>query len=164
MNGSIVQISISRGGVPKLPVPEASAGPLGLDGDMCAHPQFHGGVNQALLLIGAEALDELREMGYSVYFGALGENITTKGLDRREMRLGQRYRLGGAMIELTRIRVPCDQITLYGGGIRKAVYDKDVKAGDASSPRWGLSGFYASVIQSGLIRTGDPVQLIEQTV
>jgi hypothetical protein len=38
VTGTIVQVNISRGGVPKLPVPQASVGPLGLDGDAFAHP------------------------------------------------------------------------------------------------------------------------------
>jgi MOSC domain-containing protein YiiM len=33
--------------------------------------------------------------------------------------------------------------------------------GDHTSPRWGLSGFYASVLQPGAIRPGDPIQLLE---
>ena len=70
MTGTIIQISISRGGVPKRPVPEGLLTPLGLDGDAHAHPEIHGGPRQAVLLITAEAIDELAARGYPVYYGA----------------------------------------------------------------------------------------------
>ena len=49
-------------------------------------------------------------------------------------------------------------------GIQKAVYDAQVKAGDPSSPRWALAGFYASVVQTGIVRRGDPISLLDQMV
>ena len=165
MFGKIAHINISRGGVPKHPIPEALVHPLGLEGDGHAHPHIHGGPNQALLLITAEAIEELRVQGFAVYPGALGENITTEGIDRRQMRSGQRYRLGDVIIELTQVRAPCHQLDGYGAGIQKAMYNKAaVKAGDASTPTWAISGFYASVVQSGTIRTGAPIVLLDQSV
>ncbi len=162
VSASIVQISVSKGGVPKRSVPEAEVTPLGLAGDVQAHPQIHGGPEQALLLITAEGIDELAAQGFPVFYGALGENLTTRGIDRRELRIGQRYRVGDAIIELTGVRGPCDALNLYGPGIQKAVYDQRAKAGDASSQRWGLSGFYARVVRTGAIRAGAPVQLLDQ--
>jgi MOSC domain-containing protein YiiM len=159
---SIVQLNVSRGGMPKRPVDSADVTPLGVTGDSHAHPQIHGGPRQAVLLITAEGIDELIALGFPLYFGALGENLTTRGLDRRAFRIGQRYRAGDALIELTKVRVPCDTLSAYGPGIQAAVYDRDVKAGDATSPRWGLSGFYASVIRPGRVRTGDPIALLDQ--
>ena len=87
MTGTIIQINISRGGVPKRPIPEGVITPLGLEGDLCAHPEIHGGPRQAVLLIAAETVDELIARGYPLYYGALGENLTTRGLDRRQLRL-----------------------------------------------------------------------------
>ena len=141
--------------MPKLPIAEASVTPLGIEGDLHAHPQIHGGPLKALLLITAEGIEELKAAGFPLYFGALGENITTSGLDRLVMRPGQRWRIGEVVVELTRLRVPCKTIQVYGAGIGAAIYD-----GDASSPRWGLSGFYASIVQPGQIRIGDPIVLI----
>ena len=89
--------------------------------------------------------------------GALGENLTTRGLDRRELRVGLRLRLGKAEIELTRLRAPCATLNVYGSGIQAAMYDAPAAAGDPASPRWGLSGFYASVIQGGHVRAGDKI-------
>jgi MOSC domain-containing protein YiiM len=162
VSASIIQINISRGGVPKRPIPEGNITTLGIDGDHQAHQEFHGGVQQALLLITSEGIDELIAQGFPLFAGALGENLTTRGLDRRALRLGQRYRTPNVIFELTKPRAPCDQLSVYGHGIQKAVYDAQIQAGDALSPRWGLSGFYASVIQPGTIRPGDPIVLLEE--
>jgi len=151
----ILQINISRGGVPKRAITEAVITPLGLDGDSWAHSHIHGGPKQAVLLITAESIDELIARGYPLYPGALGENLTTRGLDRRQLRIGQRLRAGAALVELTKVRVPCDTLDVYGPTIKQEIYDKRVKAGDAESPRWGLSGFYASVIEPGVVRVND---------
>ncbi len=146
--GSIVQINISRGGLPKRPIPEGDVTALGIVGDEHAHPQIHGGPRRALLLITAEGIEELKAMGYPLYPGALGENITTRGIDRNAMRPGQRYRVGEILIELTRLREPCYQLSPYGKGIQDAV-------------EGSLAGYYASVLRAGTIRVGDPVELIE---
>jgi MOSC domain-containing protein YiiM len=159
--GSVIQINTSRGGVPKLPVSEAVVTPLGIEGDLHNHPTIHGGPEKALLWITSEGLGELAAAGFPLYAGALGENLTTQGVDRRTLRIGQRWRIGEIVIKLTRIRTPCNTIAIYGRGIGEAVYDLDVKAGDALSPRWGLSGFYAAVLQPGPLRVGDAVALLD---
>ena|ERR1051326_3430710 len=157
MTGSILHINVSKGGVPKHPVAAAVVTSLGIDGDIHAHPDIHGGEEKALLLITAEGIDELKQAGFPLFYGALGENITTRGLDRRALRLGQRWRMGQVVVELTRMRGPCATIQVYGAGIGAAIYDRDVKAGDPSSPRWGLSGFYAAVLEPGTIRPGETI-------
>lgn len=164
MTGSIVQVNISPGGIPKRPVAEAEVTPEGILGDSWAHPEVHGGPNQALLLITSEGIEELIAQGYPLHPGALGENLTLAGLNRREMRVGQRYRVGEVLIELTKMRAPCATLNVYGPSIGQAVYDRQVKAGDASSPRWGLGGFYARVIHTGVIRPRDIIHLVDQVV
>ena len=136
---------------------------MGLEGDSCAHPGIHGGQLQAVLLICSESIEELAAKGFRVFSGALGENLTAAGLDRRQMRPGQRYRIGEAVIELTKPREPCSTLDIYGQ-IHKEIYDQAVSHGDPSSPRWGLAGFYASVVQPGLIRQGDIIALLDQIV
>jgi MOSC domain-containing protein YiiM len=161
---SILQINISPGGVPKRPIPRASVTTLGIQGDLHAHPAIHGGPSKALLLITSEGLEELSVSGFSLYPGALGENITTRGLDRRELRIGQRWRIGQIVVELTKVRVPCATIQIYGAHLPEAIYDQKVKAGDAASTRWGLSGFYASIVKPGPIWVGDPIALLGEAV
>lgn len=162
MTGSIVQLNISRGGVPKVPLLFATVRTLGIDGDHQAHPQFHGGPRQALLLISSEIIDQLKAEGFPLFYGALGENITTRGINFRDLRVGQQFRLGPEVwIEITKVRQPCKQLDPYGEGkIQKAIYDKQVKDGDPSSSKWGMSGFYASIVREGTLRPGDAITLI----
>ena len=112
-----------------------------------------------MLLITAEAIAELAGRGFPVYYGALGENLTTDGIDRRLLRAGQRFRVGSAVIELTKVRGPCATLDIYGPEIKCAIYDAQVKAGDITSPRWAMSGFYAAVVQPGIIRANDIITL-----
>jgi MOSC domain-containing protein YiiM len=164
VTGEIIQINISPGGIPKRSIPEAVVTAEGIRGDRWAHPDIHGGPRQALLLITSEGIEELIAQGHPLFHGALGENLTIHGIDRRQMRLGQRYRVGEVFIELTKSRGPCSTLDVYGPGIQRAIYDAQVKAGDPSSPRWGLSGFYAQVLKGGAIRQHDIISLVDQVV
>lgn len=164
IRGSVLQVSISRGGIPKRAIPEGDLDPLGIAGDDYAHPQIHGGPQQAVLLISSEAIAQLCAQGYPLYPGALGENLTTVGIDRTQWRCGQRWRVGQAIVEFTKVRAPCSQLSVYGPGIQHALYDAQVAAGDPWSPRWALGGIYASIVQPGMVRPGDPISLLDQMV
>lgn len=155
-----MQVNVSRGGIPKLPIPSGEMTETGIVGDAWRFP-FHGGRRKAILLITLEGLEELIARGFALYPGALGENITTRGLDRRELRTGQRLRIGNATVELTQIRTPCATLNVYGASIQAAIYDARVQQHDPQSERWGLSGFYASVIQPGSVRPGDAIAVLE---
>jgi MOSC domain-containing protein YiiM len=159
VTGRVVQINVSRGGIPKRSIPEGIITPLGFEGDLCAHPQFHGGADQAVLLIAAEVIDELTARGYPLFYGALGENLTTLGFDWRRLRIGDRLRAGGATLEISKVRVPCTTLDVYGRAIMREIYDKQVEAGDPESPRWGMSGFYTRVIEPGPVRVNDAILL-----
>ena len=109
----------------------------GIDGDAWRFP-FHGGRRQAILLITIEGIEELIAQGFPLFAGALGENLTTRGLDRRALRFGQRLRAGGTEIELTRMRTPCATLNVYGSGIQAAMFDAAVQAGDPGVAAVGL--------------------------
>lgn len=156
MTGTVLQVNVSQGGIPKREIPSGELTPSGMTGDSWRY-RFHGGPKQAVLLITIEGIRELVAQGFPLYPGALGENLTTQGLDRRALRFGQRLRLGGATIELTKMRQPCATLDVYGPGIQAAMYDARVVKGDHTSPLWGLSGFYASVVEPGTVRPGDLV-------
>ncbi len=164
MNGTIASVNISRGGLPKHPIAEGFLTPLGIEGDLQAHPRFHGGPRKAALLICSEAIEQLAAKGYPVFHGALGENLTIRGIDRTQLRSGQRFRAGQAVIELTAIRGPCSSLDIYGPEIKSEIYDDEVKAGRTASPKWAMSGFYAAVVQTGAIRTGDIIALLDFVV
>jgi MOSC domain-containing protein YiiM len=164
MTGSIIQINISPGGIPKRPIPEATVTAEGILGDRWAHSDIHGGPGQALLLITSEGIEELIAQGFPLFYGALGENLTIAGLDRCQMRVGQRYRVGEVFVELTKLRGPCTALDVYGPALKQAIYDAQVKSGDPSTPRWGLSGFYARVLKTGTLRPQDIIELVDQVV
>ena len=157
----VVQVNVSPGGIPKVGIPSAEVTETGIAGDAWRYA-FHGGRRQAILLMTIEGIDELVSRGFALFPGALGENLTTRGLDRRLLRPGQRFQVGGAAIQLTRVRAPCTTLDVYGSRIQAAMYDARVQAGDAESPRWGLSGFYASVVQPGVVQPGDTVTLLDE--
>jgi MOSC domain-containing protein YiiM len=103
--------------------------------------------------------------GFPIFYGALGENLTVRGIEARWLRSGQRWRTGHAVIELTTLRVPCSSLTVYdlpNRILRSAIWDDSLKTGNTSSPLWGVAGFYASVVQEGEVRPGDPFALLEQ--
>jgi len=155
MPGTIIQVNVSPGGLPKRPIPQGRIVLEGLEGDAHAHPQVHGGARKAVLLIAAEVVDELAARGYPVFYGALGENLTMRGLDVRGLRIGDRLRAGGATLEITGLRVPCSQLDVYGESLKGDLYDARVQAGDTSSPCWGRGGFYSSVVEAGAVAPGD---------
>jgi MOSC domain-containing protein YiiM len=107
-------------------------------------------------------VDELSARGYPLFYGAMGENLTTRGIDIRRIRIGDQIRVGGAQLEITQPRGPCTALDVYGESLKQEIYDLKVQRGDFSSPRWGMSGFYASVTAAGPVRVGDAVSLLSQ--
>ena len=164
MQGTIIQVSASSGGVPKYAVGSALATVQGLEGDRQNHPQIHGGPFQALLLVSAENLDFLRDNHWPLFPGALGENLTIRGLDFKQIRIGQRFHAGDAILKITKIRQPCYQLDIYGKGIQRVLYDASIYQGEVTSALYGFSGFYASVEREGFIRTNDTIELLDQAV
>ncbi|MBZ5724150.1 MAG: MOSC domain-containing protein [Acidobacteriia bacterium] len=162
MQGTIVQVNISAGGLPKRAMREGWITPLGLEGDRHAHPEIHGGLRKAILLISSEVVEELTARGYPLFYGAMGENLTTRGIDVRNLRIGDRLRAGGALLEITQPRGPCTALDIYGESIKQEIYDIGVRALDHTSPRWGMSGFYASVVEPGPVGPGDVVAVVSQ--
>src|SRR5579872_3571667 len=135
MQGTIVQVNVSLGGLPKRPISEGLITPLGIRGDLQAHPAIHGGPRKAVLLIAAEVVDELAARGYPIFYGALGENLTTRGIPVCDLRVGDQVRAGTALLEITGPRGPCSALRIYGESIKQEIYDAQVKARDAASPR-----------------------------
>jgi MOSC domain-containing protein YiiM len=160
MQGTIVQVSISLGGLPKRAISGGLITPLGLEGDLHAHPAIHGGPLKAILLVSSEVIDDLIARGYPLFPGALGENLTTRGITIRDIRIGDRLRAGGATLEITAPRGPCTGLDAYGESLKEEISDERVRALDYTSPRWGMSGFYASVVEPGAVRPNDIIAVV----
>ena len=105
-------------------------------------------------LIHAELFDELEAQGFDVAAGAMGENITTRGIDLLGLPTGARLLIGkSAVIEVTGLRNPCVQIDRFRKGLMKAVLGKDE---DGNLIR--KSGIMGIVLEGGDIRPGDAVR------
>ncbi len=75
-------------------------------------------------LIHGELLDELAEHGYVLAPGALGENVTTRGLDLLDLAQDTRLRIGETVIRVTGLRNPCRQIDEFMPGLLKHMVQK----------------------------------------
>ncbi len=78
----------------------------------------------------------------------------------RDIRIGDRLRAGGATLEITEPRGPCSALDVYGESLKDEIYDDRVRALDHTSPRWGMSGFYASVVAPGPVRPDDIIAVV----
>ncbi|HWS70646.1 MAG TPA: MOSC domain-containing protein [Thermoanaerobaculia bacterium] len=104
-------------------------------------------------LMHEELFDELREAGFTVRAGDLGENVTTRGLDLLSLPAGTRLRLGNeAVVELTGLRNPCVQIDRFQQGLMAAVIGRDAEG----RPRY-RAGVMSIVIAGGVVRPGDTI-------
>src|SRR5438094_187218 len=66
MDGRVLHVNVSPGGVPKLPVERAWVGELGLDGDRHRHDTVHGGPHRAVALLGIEAIERVQAEGHQI--------------------------------------------------------------------------------------------------
>lgn len=106
-------------------------------------------------LLPEELFIELRDQGFFLRPGEMGENITTRGLDLLHLPAGTRLGLGPeAVVELTGLRNPCSQIDRFRPGLLKAVLDRD-HAGQLIRK----AGVMAVVRQGGPIRPGDRISV-----
>ncbi|MFJ1973210.1 MOSC domain-containing protein [Streptomyces sp. NPDC087903] len=141
------------------PVRVAAPGPKGigrsgLAGDTVSDTRHHGGDDQAVYAVAREDLDDWeRELGRPLASGSFGDNLTTAGLDVSGALIGERWRIGSAVVlEVTCGRIPCRTFQ-----------------GHLDEPRWvkrftrkGAPGAYLRVIQPGEIGAGDPVEIVHR--
>jgi len=106
-------------------------------------------------LMHAELLDHLTDLGYDVVPGALGENVTTRGVDLLALPVGAVLHLGAvARVEITGLRNPCVQIDRYRRGLLKEVLRT---SDDGSVVR--LAGVMGVVLAGGDVSVGDPLRV-----
>jgi hypothetical protein len=106
-------------------------------------------------LIHGELHDELREMGFVVHPGEMGENITTRGVDLLALPTGTHLRLGGdAVVEITGLRNPCVQLDRFQPGLMQACLGRDADGGLVRK-----AGVMGIVIAGGDVRPGDGIAI-----
>ena len=104
-------------------------------------------------LIHAELFEELRDRGFGVRAGVMGENITTRGIDLLSLPTGTRLHLGArAVIEVTGLRNPCDQLNGIQPGLMAAVLDRD-----SAGKLVRKAGVMSVVLVGGEVRARDAI-------
>lgn len=149
----IVQINVSAGGVPKLPIGRVMVDELGIAGDQHRNLKHHGGPARALCLYASEIIEALRAEGHPIVAGGAGENLTTRGLDWSRLARGRKLAIGEVLAELTDWATPCRNIAgcFERGAFRRTSHELH--------PGWSRA--YARVLRGGVITVGDPLALLE---
>ena len=125
---------------------------INIDGDDQADRLAHGGEHRAVFVYQIDSYHYWeRELGRDDFsYGQFGENFTVEGLADAEVCIGDRYRIGEAVFEVTQPRVTC-----YRVGIRM---------NDPAMPTLLVAhhrpGFYFRVLEEGLVRAGDEIEKV----
>lgn len=154
MTGRIHQITISPGGVPKLPVDHAEVGLRGIIGDDHTDKVHHGHPDQALCVWSLEVIEALQAEGHPIGPGYAGENITVAGLDWTLVVPGVTLLIGDSVVApVTAPAAPCSTNAEWflERNFRRMSHERH--------PGW--SRMYTSVTTGGSIRVGDPVRVVE---
>lgn len=129
---------------------------LGIEGDGQADLKHHGGELKAVYAYAAEHYPHWRvELpGIELPWGAFGENLSTqgRGLLETEVRIGDRYRVGEALLRVTQPREPCHKLVLRLG-------DPSIVKRFLKSLR---SGIYFAVEEPGYLGEGDAIELVDR--
>jgi len=144
----------ARTAIDKRPVTgRVNVGALGLAGDEFADKANHGGHEQAVYAYAREDLDWwVERLGYELRNGQFGENITTAGLDITGALIGETWRIGTAVVQVTSPRIPC--ITFQSW---------------LHEPHWvkrfavaGRPGAYLRVLAGGAVAAGDEAKVLDR--
>jgi len=122
---------------------------LNIDGDGQGDLAGHGGEHRAVLVYQQDSYRHWqRQLGRSDFtFGQFGENFTVDGLSDAEVCIGDQYRIGDALFEVTQPRVTC-----YRAGIRMNAPEIA-----ALLVKHGRPGFYLRVLEEGNVQAGDEI-------
>jgi MOSC domain-containing protein YiiM len=147
MAATLVQVNVSNGGMPKLPLLVARVTEDGVEGDWQKNRKYHGGPDRAICLYSEELYAALREHRVDVHNGDVGENFTTRGLDLQSLAKADRLRVGEqCVIQITAVRVPCRQLKKWYADLPKLIE--------------GRSGWVARVLEGGEVKPGDRIEVL----
>jgi len=122
---------------------------LNIDGDGQGDLAGHGGEHRAVFVYQIDSYryweSELGRNGFT--YGQFGENFTVEGLPDREVCIGDRYRIGGALFEVTQPRVTCYRVGIRMNEPRMA----------ALLTSHGRPGFYLRVLEEGEVEAGNEI-------
>jgi MOSC domain-containing protein YiiM len=126
---------------------------LNLDGDGQADLTVHGGEDKAVYVYPVEHYDYWREKlrRNDLSFGQFGENFTVAGMLENQIHIGDIFRIGGAMVQVTQPRVPCYKLAIK---MQMPQFPKLFMAA-------GRTGFYLRVLEEGEVGAGDVIERID---
>ena len=125
---------------------------LNLDGDSQADLRVHGGPDKAVYAYDLAGYAHWRqELRLELPFGQFGENLTVEGMPETEVRIGDSYRIGTALLQVSQPRSPCFKLAMKME--RPQFLGEFLKS--------GRTGFYLRVIEEGEIGAGDSIALVE---
>lgn len=128
-------------------------GRLGLDGDRQADPRVHGGPDKAVYAYDFGGYAHFREiLGRELPNGWLGENLTVEGMPESEVRLGDVYRAGESLLQVTTPRSPCFKLAMRMEMPRFPAMFLDS----------GRTSFYLRVLEEGVLAAGDGIELVSR--
>lgn len=141
-------------GIAKQPAESAvMVGPAGLEGDEQGDLRHHGGADKAVHAYAASNLAwwaaELPDAAKHFVPGAFGENFVVEGADEADICLGDRWNVGGVLLEVSQGRQPCWRLNLR---FEQADMARRVQ-------RSGRTGWYFRVLQPGPVTAGDQATL-----
>lgn len=115
--------------------------------------RYHGGVDKACYLYSADHYSfwQKEYPDVSLQWGMFGENLTVKGLDEATIRIGDKFKIGTAIVQVTQPRQPCFKL-----GIR--FENPEVVSDFWSRP---YPGVYVRVLEEGEARVGDQITRVE---
>ena len=124
-----------------------------VDGDRQADLRVHGGPDKAVYAYAAEDTAWWADrLGRTLEPGAFGENLTVEGVDVTGARIGERWRIGTAELEVSQPRLPCAKLGLRFGDGRMVRHFAEA----------GRPGAYLRVVAEGEIGAGDEVEMLER--
>lgn len=138
----------------RAPGPKLSGLGSGLVGDFIGDTANHGGDDQAVYAYDRENLDLWEQrLGRELPDGFFGENLTTRGIDVNDARLGERWRIGDQLVlQVTSPRIPC---STFRGWVGEQGWLKIFT--EAARP-----GAYFRVITPGTVGAGDPITVVRR--
>lgn len=140
-------------GIEKQRVQEVYLSSQGFEGDDVADKKHHGGPDRAVCLYPAEHYIQWeQELGKTLPIAAFGENLTVTNMLEADVCIGDIYKIGDAVIQITQGRIPCSTIDRYteANTLLKRLIET------------GYTGFLARVLEEGTICADSTIELVEK--
>jgi MOSC domain-containing protein YiiM len=123
----------------------------GVVGDRVIDTNVHGGYEQAVYAYAREDAQWWeREINEEIPAGRFGENLTTEGIDVNAALIGEQWKIGSVILEVSQPRIPC---RVFAGFWKRATLIKDFTQA-------GRPGTYLRIIQEGTAQAGDAIEVI----